>query len=115
MIGRSGSPSSKATITSWPTRGIQTPPHCLPDHAVPTRTQQELPASFLPSRSQKNCTFTRPYLSVKISWPDGPTTTAVWGPGILGLGVASGGRYGKADGMQRKVERYASSGGAVSV
>ena len=51
-----------------------------------TRTQQELSASFLPCRSQWNWTFTRPYLSVKISSPDGPTTTAVWVPGTTGLG-----------------------------
>ena len=57
------------------------PTACRP-RGVPTRTQQELSASFLPSRSQWNCTFTRPYLSVKISSPGGPTTTAVCVPWI---------------------------------
>ena len=47
-------------------RGMATPPHSLPAHGCDTRTQQELFSSFvfLPSRSQWNCTFTRPYLSV---------------------------------------------------
>ncbi len=41
-----------------------------------------------PSRSQWNCTFTREYSSVKISSPAGPTTMAVCGPFITGLGVS---------------------------
>ena len=57
----------------------------------------------LPSRSQWNCTFTRPYLSAKISSPAGPTTTAVCTPRTLGLGVTREGRYGSADGMQVNV------------
>ena len=57
-------------------------PQPLPAHGCATRIQQELSASFLPSRSQWNCTFTRPYLSVKISSPAGPTTTAVCVPSI---------------------------------
>ena len=77
-------------------------PHCLPAHGVPTRTQQELSASFLPSRSQWNCTFTRPYLSVKISSPAGPTTVAVCVPWTNGFGVERGGRNGSAKGMQVK-------------
>src|SRR5580692_10331341 len=61
------------TMTSWPMRGIKTDPHCLPANNVPTRSQQELSPSFFPARSQWNCTFTRPYLSQKISSPRGPT------------------------------------------
>ncbi len=41
--------------------------------------------SSLPRRSQWNCTFTRAYLSVKISSPLGPTTVAVCGPRTVGL------------------------------
>ena len=67
-------------MTSWPMRGTWMAPHCWPAQGVPTRTQQELLASFLPWRSQWNWTFTRLYLSVKISSPGGPTTTAVWVP-----------------------------------
>ena len=77
-------------------------PHCLPAQRVPTRTQHELSASFLPSRSQWNWTFTRPYLSVKISSPGGPTTTAVCVPCDGGRGVVRGGRNGSAAGMQVK-------------
>ena len=62
-------------------------PHCLPAQGVATRTQHELFASFLPWRSQWNWTFTRPYLSVKISSPGGPTTTAVCVPCDPRLGV----------------------------
>ena len=35
---------------------------------------------FLPARSQKNWTLTRPYSSTQISSPDLPTTKAVWDP-----------------------------------
>ena len=50
-------------------RDVRSTPQFLPAHGCDTRTQQELFSSFLPSRSQWNCTFTRPYLSVKISSP----------------------------------------------
>ena len=50
-------------------------PHCVPAHPCDTRIQHELSASCFPSRSQWNCTFTRPYLSGKISSSGGPTTT----------------------------------------
>ena len=50
-------------------RDVDHAPLLAGPRAWPTRTQQELSASFLPSRSQWNCTFTRPYLSVKISSP----------------------------------------------
>ncbi len=42
MIGRSGSPSRKSTITSWPMRGMWIPPHRLPAQFWVTRIQQEL-------------------------------------------------------------------------
>src|SRR5450756_139546 len=54
MMGRSGSPSRKSTMTSWPMRGFQTPPHCLPAHGCDARIQHELFSLFLPSRSQWN-------------------------------------------------------------
>ena len=82
----------KSTITSWPIRGIWMKPQPAPAQAGETRTKQELFSSFLPSRSQWNCTFTRAYSSVKISSPDGPTTVAVCGPRITGRGVIRGGR-----------------------
>ncbi len=87
MTGWSGSPSSKATRTSWPIRGMKIEPQPLPAWLWVTRIQHELSASALPSRSQWNWTFTRPYLSGKISSPGGPTTTAVCGPGTTGFGV----------------------------
>ena len=74
-------------------------PHFPPAHGVPTRTQQELPASCFPWRSQWNCTFTRLYLSVKISSPGGPTTVAVCEPYTNGSGVEHNGRKGNANGM----------------
>ncbi len=42
--------------------------------------KHELFSSDLPTRSQGNWTFTRPYWSVQISCPAGPTTRAVCGP-----------------------------------
>src|SRR4051794_41910544 len=98
MIGWSGSPSRKSTMTSWPTLGMWMTPQFLPAQSVPTRIQHELRAFLLPSRSQWNWTFTRPYLSVKISSPGGPTTTAVCDPATTGLGVTRGGRDGRANG-----------------
>ena len=35
MIGWSGSPSSKSTMTSWPMRGMWIVPHCLPAQTGP--------------------------------------------------------------------------------
>src|SRR5262245_66538935 len=40
MMGWSGSPSRKSTITSWPMRGIDTAPQPLPAHGWDTRIQQ---------------------------------------------------------------------------
>ena len=82
-------------------------PKFLPAHGCDTRTQHELFSFFLPSRSQKNCTITRPYLSVNNSSPAGPTTTAVCGPWTKGLGVSRGGRNCWVDGMATKSQRYA--------
>src|SRR3954452_14511915 len=39
--GRSGSPSRKLTTTSWPMRGMNTLPHCLPALPCEIRIQQE--------------------------------------------------------------------------
>ena len=72
-------------------RDVRSTPQFLPAHGCDTRTQHELFSFFLPSRSQWNCTFTRPYLSVKISSPAGPTTTAVCGPCTNGFGVRARG------------------------
>ena len=77
-------------------------PHCLPAQFWATRIQHELFSSFLPSRSQKNCTFTRPYLSTSISSPLGPTTTAVWMPVTSGFGVIRVGRNETFSGNTRE-------------
>ncbi len=92
MIGRSGSPSRKLTITSWPIRGIWIEPQFFPAQAWETRIQQELFSLDWSWRSQWKCTFTRPYWSVQISSPLGPTTTAVCGPRTIGSGVVGKGR-----------------------
>ena len=73
-------------------RGIWMKPQPLPAQVCETRTKQELFSFFLPRRSQWNCTFTRAYLSVNISSPEGPTTVAVCGPRMIGRGVIRGGR-----------------------
>src|ERR1035441_2066058 len=111
-IGRLTSPSRKSTITSWPIRGMWTAPHCWPAQNVATRTQQELLTLSVPTRSQWNWTFTRPYLSGKISSPEGPTTVAVCTPRTLGTGVTRGGRKGSADGMQVNPLVYLNSSSA---
>ena len=69
-------------------RGSATMPNLLLAHGVLTRTQHEVVPSFLPTRSQWKNTFTRPYLSVWISSPAGPTTVAVCGPWITGRTAA---------------------------
>src|SRR5580658_7598817 len=109
MMGRSGSPSRKLTITSCPTRGMAIEPQPWPAHSWETRTQQEQP--FL--RSQGNCTTTRPYLSTQISFELSSlelssdagfryTTTALCGPCTKGLGVRRAGRKRTEAGMQVK-------------
>ena len=50
----------------------------------------------------------RPYLSVKISSPGGPTTTAVCVPLTYGFGVSRAGRKTSATGMQVKELLYVS-------
>src|SRR5262249_11194249 len=42
MIGRSGSPSSKPMITSWPRRGVWMMPQPWPAQSVLTRIQHEV-------------------------------------------------------------------------
>jgi hypothetical protein len=54
----------------------------------------EYSAYLLPFWSQWNWTFTRPYRSVQISLPEGPTTIAVCKPATRGLAVRRGGRNG---------------------
>src|SRR5262245_22470842 len=94
------------TTTSHPTRGRMSGPLPGPSPAPAqgdaTRIQHDESAASRssPLRSQWNFTFTRAYLSVKISSPGGATTTAVSGPGMTGFGVTRGGRYGRAAGMQ---------------
>src|SRR6185436_19054913 len=106
MIGRSGSPPSKATTTSQPTRGTMSgplpAPVPAPAHGDATRTQQEdePPPGAGSFGSHGNFTFTRAYLSVWISSPSGAMTVAVSRPGSDGFGVARGGRYGSPEGMQ---------------
>jgi len=85
-------------------RGMKMPPHFLPAHGWETRIQQELFSSAWLYRSQWNCTFTRPYLSVWISSPCGPTTIAVCGPRIIGLGVVRGVRKGVLASMAMKLQ-----------
>ncbi len=68
-------------------RGIEIAPKPEPAQLVATRIQQMEFSSIAPSRSQWNCTLMRPYSSVQISSPAGPTTTAVCGPVVRGLGV----------------------------
>src|SRR5437764_13385703 len=98
MIGQSGSPPMKSTITSCPIRGMNMPPQLLPAHGCETRIQHELFSSYLPYRSQWNCTFTRPYLSHQISSVEGPVMMAVCGPLLSGFGVTRRGRYWTLDG-----------------
>src|SRR2546422_6789678 len=72
-------------------RGMEMAPNPGPAQFVATRIQQ-LEFSFMaPRRSQWNCTLMRPYSSVQISSPAGPTTTAVCGPVVRGLGVVRAG------------------------
>src|ERR1700686_3920953 len=73
-------------------RGMNMAPQLLLAQDCAQRTQHELFSSFCPSRSQWNCTFTRPYLSVQISSPLLPTTKAVCGPRMNGLCVRRGER-----------------------
>jgi len=47
-------------MTSWPMRGMIIIPQPEPAQPWLTRIQQELRSSRFPSRSQWNCTFTRP-------------------------------------------------------
>src|SRR5438132_9233412 len=81
-------------------RGMKSEPQRLPAMLWATRSQHELAVSAFPSRSQWNWTFTRPYLSGKISSPGGPTTTAVCGPDTTGFGVIRDGRKGRPKGIQ---------------
>src|SRR5262245_21144092 len=92
--GRSGSPSRKSTITSWPTRGRNIVPQFFPAHCCATRTQHELFSSPSAYRSQWKRTLMRPYSSVQISSPDGPTTIAVCGPLVRGFSVLRVDRQG---------------------
>ena len=81
-------------------------PQFVPAQGVATRIQHELSALFWPCRSQGNWTLIREYLSVKISSPELPTTTAVWVPSIVGRGVVRAGRNVSAAGMHWNVLVY---------
>ncbi len=96
----------KATTTSWPTRGRKLAPHFFPAQGCATRIQHELLSSPSPRRSQWNWTLMRPYSSVWISSPEGPTTIAVWRPRITGFGVTRAGRNVEVAGMQVNVLAY---------
>src|SRR5512143_1495875 len=98
-MGRSGSPSRNSTTTSCPMRGRYSAPQPGPAQAWDTRIQQLEPSSFLPFRSQWNWTLMRPCLSVWISSPEGPTTTAVCGRGNTGRAVRRSGREVTAVGL----------------
>lgn len=93
MTGLSGSPSSKATTTSWPTRGQKQAPQPLPAHDWATLTQQDSP---LAERSQGKFTCTRPNLSMFMG--PGPTTVAVQTPPTRGLGRGGQWACGRARG-----------------
>ncbi|ESS58169.1 hypothetical protein EDP2_2594 [Enterobacter cloacae S611] len=95
----------KSITTSSPTRGICTPPKPWPAQALDTRTQQELVSSPFACRSQWNFTFIRPYLSVQMLSPCGPTTFAVCGPWVFGHAVTGAGRNTTDEGMTVKSVR----------
>ena len=84
-------------------------PQRLPAQFCDTRIQHELFSSRLPSRSQWNCTFTRPCLSTHSSSPFLPTTTAVCTPWMIGRGVTRAGRYGTVNGIAVTLLRYRAS------
>src|SRR5271154_839319 len=81
-------------------------PQPAPDQFWATRIQQELASLFWPTWSQWNWTLMRPYSSVQISLPEGPTTIAVWEPAIRGRGVPRAGRKATAAGMASKSLLY---------
>src|SRR5262245_11213784 len=81
-------------------RGMNIAPHFLPADTCMQRIQHDDFSSHLPSRSQKNCTLMRPYLSGQISSSFGPVTTAVCEPRMIGLRAIRIGRNVTESGMQ---------------
>jgi len=67
-------------------RGMAIAPHVVPAQPLATRIQQELCSLFWLARSHGKLTLIRPHLSQKISSLGGPTTVAVCGPSMRGLG-----------------------------
>src|ERR1700748_1280257 len=90
-------------------RGRNCAHHRVSAQVCDVRIQQELFSSFLPSRSQWNWTFTRPYWSVQISWPGGPTTIAGGGPRTVGLYRVIGGRKVTLDSIALKAQANGST------
>src|SRR4051812_36378357 len=93
MIGRSGSPPMKSTITSWPTRGRLVPPKPLPPQGWLEWIQHEEDSFIFDSRSQGQGTRAR---ANSFGWnfsAAGPTTVALSTPLVFGFGVAWAGRY----------------------
>jgi hypothetical protein len=89
--GRSGSPSRKCTTTSSPTRGRRTRRNpCRPRLA--TRTQHELFWSFFAKPVPVELDLDAAVLVGFDLVAAAPTTTAVCGPAITGLGVMRGER-----------------------
>ena len=98
-----GVPSSKATTTSWPTRGIWMVPHWAPAHEVATRIQQELSALFWPWRSQGNWTLIAPVLVGEDLVPRIADDDGCLGAIDPGRGTVRSGRNGRAAGMHWNV------------
>ena len=87
-------------------------PKLLPAHWLTTRTQAEDFSSNSPMRSQWNCTRTRPYSSVWISLPLGPTMVTVCRPYILGSLLLKLGPGRQGIFLRRQVRRLLYSAGA---
>ena len=90
-------------------RGSTSAPKLLPAIDCATLSQVELWSSLTPSRSHGNCTLMRPYWSVQISSPLGPTTSAVSQPTARGRAVCTGARNGTVAGNASKELVYSSS------
>lgn len=73
-----------------PTRGDLDPPYFQSAQALETRTQQELVSLPLPWRSQRNLSFTRPYLSVQMLAFRANHFRRSGGQRVFGQGVCAG-------------------------
>jgi hypothetical protein len=83
-------------------RGRKNVPKPGPANDCVTRTQPDLAGSPL-AVFQWKASFTRPWRSVWISSPSGPTTVARWKPKISGRAVLRSGRYGRLAAMPKNV------------